>query len=148
MDAGAATAATHRNTPLETESTARDNVTRKGNALPGDGASDAQGLSAQEALALYEAIDIIGANQDYEADEHHETDEMDQSFFVRGTRLPRRTHSSTTKTKRPPSKAGMGRMLRMARLMLSKMVIPITPTKPPSLANSPVIWAMPIGPEN
>ena len=65
-----------------------------------------------------------------------------------GIFLPRRAHSSTTKSIRPPSSMGIGRMFKMARLMLSKMPTPNQPYQPPSWVISPVTWAIPMGPEN
>ena len=68
--------------------------------------------------------------------------------FSGDIRLPRRTHSITTKTMRPPSSIGKGRMLRIARLTLNSMPTVSHPVNPPSRLTSPVSCAIPMGPDN
>lgn len=58
--------------------------------------------------------------------------------FLGAMRLPRRAYSMRTKTTRPPSSIGNGRMLRTARFMLMSAANSMSVFQPASSTTSPV----------
>ena len=86
---------------------------------------------SEQRVAADDAGNVKVAEHDDEDQHRRHADEVDHRFLRRGDATAAASTSMTTKAMRPPSSMGSGRMLRIARLMLSSAARSMRLFQPP-----------------